>query len=145
VHVAVLLIIRRSWVRAPPAPPASPQLTFSGHRARRNFLKAAPNDRPRSCHTMPATAPRMITTPIALGATPTRAGSETYADGLAIRLKPGGCGENPPPLATGACDSHADSLVRAEHPYIGVNVLMRQRSNIRSDRLVQVSESRRGH
>ena len=45
---------------------ASSQLTFPGHRARRNFLKAAPNDRPRSCHTMPATAPRMITTPIAM-------------------------------------------------------------------------------
>ena len=36
-----------------------------GHRARRDFPTADRKDRPRSCHTMPTTAPRMITTPIA--------------------------------------------------------------------------------
>ena len=35
-------------------------------RARRTFLNAAPNDRFRSCQTSPTTAPRMITTPMAI-------------------------------------------------------------------------------
>jgi nitrite reductase/ring-hydroxylating ferredoxin subunit len=37
----------------------------AGHQVRRDFPNADRKDRPRSCHTMPTTAPRMITTPIA--------------------------------------------------------------------------------
>jgi len=46
----------------------------------------------------------------------------------------GGCDEHP--RAAGACGSHTDRLVRAEHPYLPVSVLMRQQPEFRSDRRV---------